>query len=127
MGTQGSILSTWNTRLNGNSIPNLHILHGRSNLHHYAGTFMAQHNGRFQDKVLKKSIQYVLSWYTGEETEQTSDFPSLPVVHIASTDSRLRDLNADIPRIFKPWNWTVLEDNVSDSTKDEGRVCFLQC
>ena len=88
---------------------------------------MAQHNGRFQDKVLKKSIQYVLSWYTGEETEQTSDFPSLPVVHIASTDSRLRDLNADIPRIFKPWNWTVLEDNVSDSTKDEGRVCFLQC
>lgn len=60
-----------------------------------------------------------------EVRTHTSDSASLPVMNITTTDTGLCDVYADVPGIFQSWNRAVFQDDVLDSAKDEGSVCFL--
>lgn len=52
----------------------------------------------------------------------TADSASLPVVHIGSADTCLRDLNTHIPRVLERGNWSIFEGDILDSLEDEGGV-----
>jgi hypothetical protein len=46
-------------------------------------------------------------------------------MHIATTNARLGDLDANIPGVFERGDRPVFERDVLDGAEDEGGVCFL--
>jgi hypothetical protein len=87
---------------------------------------MAQDDGRRQDEIYNQQIISILRIIKARKGEGerccTSNPPPLPVVDITSTDSRLTDLNTNVPGILQGRDGSFFNGDILDGAENEGGV-----
>lgn len=96
------ILSTGNTRLDGDTVSDLEILHLVADLDNSPGALVAQDDGALEDEVANAA--------------------PLPVVDIRATDAGLLDVDAHIVLVAELWDLAALKRDVLDGLEDKRRV-----